>query len=323
MSRLSNAILGRLRGKTRGPRPATSEPGRAPRDGDAIDDAFLARLRRISLASQRNITSGLMGEHPSPRRAAALEFADYRSYSPGDDFRQIDWNAYLRLDHLLVKLADAPERLSLHLLLDGSSSMNWGSPDKFGYAKRLAVGFSYVALSHMDAVNVALLRGPDCLRVSQQESARAIPNLVRAVGALRPEGTTDLSAALASFARHGNRRGVAVLISDLLSPGGYETALERLTGVGLRPVVIHLLSPEELDPTIEGDLELRDTETGESVQVSVDWGTRARYQQWLREWFEGIQGFCEAHGITYARVETTQPVEELLLGRLHRERVLR
>jgi len=227
-------------------------------------------LRLASLAPRRSLTSGRTGEHPSPRRASALEFADYRSYSPGDDFRRVDWNAYLRLDHLLVKLAEAPERVDLHLLLDGSKSMDWGNPSKFAYARRLSVGLAYVALSHMDAVNLMVLHGRDCFQVSHQESARATPMLVKAARALHPDGTTSLDAALAAFAAQGHRRGVAVLISDLLSPDGYQKGIERISGGLMRPVVIHLLSPEEMDPSLEGDMELEDVETGESIQVSVD-----------------------------------------------------
>ena len=290
---------------------------------EEIDDAFLGRLRRATLASQRRLTSALTGEHDSPRKASALEFSDYRSYTPGDDFRRVDWNAYLRLDHLLVKMADAPERLSLHLLLDGSRSMGWGSPDKFAYARRLAVGLAYVALSHMDRVNLMLLRDGDCIRVSQQESAMGTPAMVRAARDLHPEGTTNLDTALQAFNSGGSRRGVVVLVSDLLSPAGYQPGLERLSRAALRPVVIHLLSPEELDPTIEGDMEFEDVETGDTIQVSVDWATRARYRQWLREWLREIEQFCARRGISYLRVETSQPVEEVLLGRLRREKVLR
>jgi hypothetical protein len=147
--------------------------------------------------------------------------------------------------------------------------------------------------------------------------------LVRAARALQPEGATSLDTGLASFAAQGYRRGIAVLVSDLLSPEGYQRGLERLSSGALRPVVVHLLSPDEMDPSLDGDLELEDVETEESVQVSLDWATRARYQQWLRTWFEEIEAFCSRRGITYLRVETSQPVEEILLGRLQRERVLR
>ena len=147
--------------------------------------------------------------------------------------------------------------------------------------------------------------------------------MVRAARSLQPAGTTSLDTGLAAFATQGNRRGMAVLISDLLSPEGYQRGIERLSGGALRPVVIHLLSPEEMNPCLEGDLELEDVETGESLQVSVDGRTKNRYQGWLHEWFAEIEAFCTRRGITYVRVETSQPVEELLLDRLQRERVLR
>ncbi len=290
---------------------------------EEIDDSFLSRLRNVTLISRRNLTSGITGEHASPRRANALEFADYRSYTPGDDLRRVDWNAYLRLDHLLVKLADAPERLTLHLLLDTSGSMAWGRPDKFSYARRVAAGLAYIALSHMDAAALLILNGKDCVRWSRQQSSASAAAMVRAVNSLEPRGTTDLDAALNAYTNLGNHRGVAVLISDLLSPLGYQSGLERLSRAALRPVVIHLLSPEEMNPTLEGDLELLDTETGDTVQVSIDWGTLRQYRRWLREWLREMEAFCSRRGITYLRVETSEPIEQLLLDRLRREKVLK
>jgi len=288
-----------------------------------IDDVFLSQLRQVAFVSQRKLTDGRTGEHSSHRRSNALEFADYRSYTPGDDLRRVDWNAYLRLDHLFVKLADAPERLDLHLLLDISGSMAWGHPDKFGYARRLAVGLAYVALAHMDATNLHALRGAHCIRLSREESPAAVGKLMRAIGSVKPEGTTDLDAALCQYVGMANHRGVAVLISDLLSPAGYQAGLERLSQGTLRPVVIHVLSPEEMSPSLEGDLELKDVETADTVKVSVDWGTLVRYRRWLQQWFREIEQFCSRRDITYVRVQTSYPVEQLLLDRLRRERVLR
>ncbi len=315
-------FLGRGGKKRTGPSRQSKHLQNSESEPD-IDDAFLGRLRRVALASQRRLTSGVTGEHASPRRANALEFADYRTYAPGDDFRRVDWNAYLRLGHLFVKLADAPERMTLHLLLDGSRSMAWGHPDKFSYARRVAIGLAYVALAHMDAANLLVLSGRDCRRLSQLESTSATAAMVRSVNSVVPAGATDLNAALGSFANLGNHSGVAVLITDLLSPTGYQQGLERLYRASLRPLLIHLLSPQELSPSLEGDMELQDVETGDTIQVSIDWETLTRYQRWLREWLCEIEQFCARRGITYVRAETTQPIEELLLDRLRREKVLR
>ncbi len=319
---LLDRLFRRLRGCTVAPATA-AKLFQGESCDDEVDDVFLSRLRRAALVSQRRLTSGLTGEHTSPRKANALEFADYRNYAPGDDLRRVDWNAYLRLNQLFVKLADAPERLTLHILLDGSRSMAWGNPEKFRYARRVAIGLAYIALAHMDAANLLALMGRNCLRLSQLSSPSATATMIRTLGSLIPSGTTELDAALASFSALGNHRGVAVLISDLFSPTGYRQGLERLSRSALRPVVIHVLSPEEVHPALEGDLELEDVETGDTIQVSIDWGTLRRYQRWLQEWLGEVESFCARRGITYIRAETSESIEELLLDRLRREKVLR
>lgn len=317
-------ILDRLlrRGAATAGRARPSVSSRSDFVDEEIDDAFLNRLRRVALQSQRRLTAGPSGEHPSPRRAHALEFADYRAYTPGDDFRRVDWNAYLRLDQLLVKLAEAPERVALHLLLDASRSMAWGRPSKFGYSRRLAVALSYVALSHLDTVNMLVLDGGECSALLRQESTVATGAVVRAVNGLCPGSVTDLDASIRAYSTMGNHRGVAVLISDLLSPAGYRSGLEHLSRSSLRSVVVHVLSREEMEPSLEGDFEMEDVETGDTIQVSVNWDTLNRYKQWLREWLDEVQAFCARKGITYVRVETSQPIDELLLGRLRREKIL-
>jgi uncharacterized protein (DUF58 family) len=300
----------------------TSSPRRGTK-GEAVDEAFLSKLRGVSLVSQPRHASGVTGEHSSPRRSNALEFTDYRNYAPGDDLRRVDWNVYMRLGQLFVRQSEAPERINLHVLLDASDSMHWGNPNKFAYARRVAVGLSYVALSHMDTATLVALRGDGYVQLSRQESATATARLVSAAAALVPSGPTNLDSALSAYANVANHRGVVVLISDLLSPSGYQVGLERLSGAARRPVVIHVLSPEELNPRLEGDLELEDVETGATIQVSADRGTLTQYQRWLKEWTGEIEQFCSNRGITYVRAESSYPVEQLLLDRLRRERVLR
>jgi uncharacterized protein (DUF58 family) len=298
----------------------------SPREGAAgetIDETFLSRLKGVTLVSQPRLASGVTGEHSSPRRSTALEFTDYRNYAPGDDLRRVDWNVYMRLGQLFVRQSEAPERVNLHVLLDASDSMHWGDPDKFGYARKVAIGLSYIALSHMDRATLIALRGDNFVQVSRQESATAMARLVNSVSSLIPSGPTDLDASLTAYANLGNHRGVVVLISDLLSPSGYRAGLERLSGAALRPILIHVLSPEELDPRLEGDLELQDAETGATMQISADRGTLTQYRKWLGDWIGEIEQFCSSRGIVYVRVDSSYPVEQLLLDRLRRERVLR
>jgi len=123
-----------------------------------LEPKFLAQLDRLSLVSRRLRAGQIQGERRSPNRGGSVEFADFRTYAPGDDFRQIDWNAYARLERLFVKLFVAEEDLTVHLLLDASQSMAWGEPDKWRFGRRLAAALGYVALVGLDRVTGAAVR---------------------------------------------------------------------------------------------------------------------------------------------------------------------
>src|SRR5919201_1138170 len=117
-----------------------------------VDGEFLRKLDRVSLALGRDLIGGLMGEHQATRRTAGIEFADYRKYSPADDLRRVDWNAYARLGTLHVKQSQAEHDTALYLLVDASPSMDFGEPPKFLAARRLAAALGYIALAHLDSV---------------------------------------------------------------------------------------------------------------------------------------------------------------------------
>ena len=125
--------------------------------GPLVEEALLRRLERLSLVSRRPVAGGLGGEHRSSARASSTDFADYRQYTPGDDFRRIDWNLYARTERLFLKLFVAEEELTIHLLVDNTASMDWGEPNKLTYARRAAGAFGYIALSSLDRVTVTAL----------------------------------------------------------------------------------------------------------------------------------------------------------------------
>src|SRR5215211_577420 len=119
-----------------------------------FDSRFLRKLDRLALLTRRAMAGDMQGERRSPRRGSSVEFADFRSYVPGDDFRQIDWNLYARMERFYLKLMVAEEELTIHLLVDNTASMDWGDPHKLTYARRAAGAFGYVALSSLDRVTV-------------------------------------------------------------------------------------------------------------------------------------------------------------------------
>src|SRR6476646_9925340 len=148
---------GGLMGKTRDreKKPLSTQHSARPTDGTkTLDEAFLRRLERLSLRSRRSFTHGIAGEHPSIRRGASPEFADYKPYSQGDDFRRVDWNIYARMGEMFVRLSEVNIDLAVHLLVDRSRSMDWGEPNKLAYAKRAAAALGYLALAGFDRVTI-------------------------------------------------------------------------------------------------------------------------------------------------------------------------
>ncbi|GAB4539304.1 MAG: DUF58 domain-containing protein [Anaerolineae bacterium] len=141
--------------------PSHSPKGAYRPASHLFDEAFLQKLERLAILSRRAMAGQLQGERRSPRRGQSVEFADFRPYAPGDDFRRIDWNAYARLERFFIKLFVEEEDLTVHLLVDASRSMNWGQPDKLWYAVRAAGALGYVALTGLDRVTVTVLNSGD------------------------------------------------------------------------------------------------------------------------------------------------------------------
>ncbi len=277
---------------------------------------FLAQLERLRLRSRRPVRGWAAGDRTSRRPGRSVEFHDYRAYGSGDDVRYVDWNIYARTDRLHVKLFVDDEDLCLHLLVDASASMDWGTPNKLAWAARLAAALGFVGLASAERVGVGILRERLAEGWSPARGRARITSLFDFLGRLRGEGKTDLGEALAAYAARAPVAGVAVLVSDLLDPAGYEAGLRALLEQRYEVHVIHVLSPDELDPELGGELRLVDHETGEARPLSVSRATVDAYRERLQQFIDGAESFCRRYEISYHRATTDAPVERLVLGRL-------
>jgi uncharacterized protein (DUF58 family) len=282
-----------------------------------VGEVLLRRLERLSFAPRRPVAGGIGGEHRSSARASSTDFADYRPYLPGDDFRRIDWNAYGRSGNLFVKLTEAREQLPVHILLDASRSMAWGEPSKLHYARQLAAGLGYVALARFDRLTVTAL-GERVRQLPPTRGRGRLGSLLAFLDGVEPSGALHLDPAMTGYRVNGRAGGLAILISDLMSPDGYETGLDALLRAGLDVVVLQVLSPQELEPPPGGDVELEDAETGELVQVSLTPRMIAVYRERLDRWCDQAEEACARRGIIYSRVSTDTPLEDLMLDRMRR-----
>ena len=246
----------------------------------------------------------------------SVEFADYRPYGAGDDLRYVDWNIYGRLDRLYLKLFVDEEDLYLHLLLDGSGSMRFGEPSKLRYAARLAAALGFVGLASLERVGVAVVRDRMAEGWSPARGRGHFLSLLEFAARLRADGPTSLSEGLATYALRSRETGVAVLISDLLDPAGYERGLKALLEHRFDVHVIHVLAPEEINPTLAGDLRLTDAETGEVRDLTMDAEALRDYRERLQDFLGRAEAFCRGNEIVYHRVVTDTPVEEMVLRQL-------
>jgi uncharacterized protein (DUF58 family) len=281
-----------------------------------FSNEFLVQLERLGFVSRRSHVGRVKGERKSPRKGSSVEFADYRPYEVGDDLRYVDWNAFARLNRLYLKLFVDEEDLCVHLLLDASASMDYGLPNKFEYGIRLAAALAFVGFTNLERVGVGVFRD----RVSEgwlptRGRGQFLP-LQEFLAGVRPGGVTAFGDSLRQYALRAKDSGLAVVVSDFLDPGGYEDGLRALMERRFDLHVIHLLAPEELRPPLGGDLELVDAESGETREVSVDAETLRAYHRELDAFLVRLEGFCRANELSYARIATDTPLEDLLLRRL-------
>jgi uncharacterized protein (DUF58 family) len=277
---------------------------------------FLAQLERLSLLSRRVFRGRVKGERRSLRRGHSVEFCDYRAYGVGDDLRYVDWNIYGRLDRLHVKLFVDEEDLCLHLIVDASASMNFGRPTKLESAVRIAAALGFVGLVNLERVGIGVLRDRVAEGWPPTRGRSQVPGLLDFLGRVEPSGATSLNEGLASYAARSRQAGLAVVISDLLDPGGYESGIRALLERRFDVHLVHVLSPEEMNPELAGDLRLVDSETGEMRELSMDGDAVRAYRERLHQFLERAETFCRTKEIGYHRIVSDGPIEEFVLAQL-------
>jgi len=287
-----------------------------------FDAAFLAKLDRLSLITKRAVAGALQGERRSPKRGASVEFADFKPYVAGDDFRQIDWNLYARMERFFLKLFVAEEELTIHLLVDTSRSMDWGEPNKLLYAKRVAGAMGYIALSNLDRVTLTAFGQERDLQMPPQRSKRGVVPLFSFLSDLQPGMATRFGAVCKRYAQTARNPGPLLLCSDLMD-AEWQSGLQALLSRRFEITVLHILAPQEVDPQLEGDVRLIDAEGGPHVDLTADIDLVRRYQRSLQSWREEIAEYCSARGISYLPLDTSYPIEDLLLNLLRRRGIVR
>ena len=311
-----------------------------------FDELFLQKLERLSLMSRRAMSGQLQGERRSPKRGQSVEFADFRPYTPGDDIRRIDWNAYARLERFFLKLFIEEEDQTVHILIDVSRSMDWGQPNKLAYAIQAAGALGYIALAGLDRVTVTIIGDENVengkLRYFTPHRGKQSANALFAFletylpsnssARIPPQKPIPLAPAIQSYATRAISPGPLVLISDLFeitatdadtSQSSIQNALNSLAAKGFEVTLLHTLSPDEVDPNLNGDFKLLDSESGAELEITADFNLLQNYHSGLTEWRNELRSFCGVRGMHFIPVETTIPLEELLFSWMRQHSVIR
>lgn len=291
-----------------------------------ITPELLRRLEQFQLLAQRRAKSTAKGERRSRARGQSVEFADYRNYVPGDDFRALDWNLYGRLDKLFLKLYEEERELPVTIFLDASESMAFGTPRKFDCARQIAAAVGYVALCGFDRVSVVAF--PDALGEGAVRGAlrsvrgrKSSLQFFQNLSHVTAQGQAALNEALRRGALSARHSGVAVVLSDFLDPAGYEPGLTALIGRGFQVSAVQILAPEEVNPSTYGDLKLIDSETGAVQEVTFGKFRLNAYKQTVQNYIQRLREFCKARGVNFFTTRSDAPLEKLLLKQLRESEV--
>src|SRR5256885_4284491 len=234
-----------------------------------LDASTLQRLDTLALITRKSMASGRPGRRRSPLAGSSMEFADYRRYAPGDDFRRIDWRAYARLERLFFRVFEAEENLTGTVLVDCSDSMYYGNPPKATLATSLAAAAAYLALKCEDTVIVGTLTDKLAAYRRAGSGKHAVWSVGEFLSRLPRSGTTDLNRALYDLGRIVTRPGLTIVISDFLAPGGYQAGIRAVRQLRQEVALLQILAPDELEPDIQGDWRLQDSEGVGNIDVSI------------------------------------------------------
>jgi len=293
------------------------------RESSLLSPELLAQLERLELVTRKVFRGRMKGERRSKRKGQSVEFADFRNYVAGDDLRQLDWNLYARLDKLIIKLFMEEEDLHFYTLVDASMSMDFGEPTKLEYAKQLAAALGFIGLIRADRVRIETLGQGPGERSPILRGRASVWRLLEHVSAIQPGESVSLAEGVKNFCLRNRGRGVVVLISDLMDKAGYESALRYFVSHQVDCFVIQVLSQEELEPDVKGDLKLVDCEDADEADITVSAPLLSRYQQTLNAFTQGAQEFCTRRGMHYMLANNQLPVEELVSKHLRRRGLVR
>ena len=278
-----------------------------------FDEEFLKKIEYLYVVSKKVFTGKLRAERKTRKVASGMEFADHRNYAPGDDFRSLDWRVYGRTEELLIRLFEEKEDLSIYFLVDVSGSMKFRDEVKLNYARKMAAALGYIGLCNQDRVSFCAFNDKVVDRLPVMSGRGQIFKVFQFLEKLKSDGTTSFEDAFKGFAAQTKRRGVAVILSDFENPTGFEKALNFLHYQQFETYVVHIVDDEMMQTKVYGDVSIVDSETGESVDITLTPGLMAQYKKLHEALCLKMEAYCVARHMLYFWTPVSEPFDEIVL----------
>jgi uncharacterized protein (DUF58 family) len=297
-----------------------AQPLKNPDPQRYLDPKILARIGFSPLLARVVVEGFLNGLHRSPFHGFSVEFAEHREYVPGDDLRNLDWALFARTDHYYIKRFEEETNLRCYLLLDRSASMSYGTGllTKWDYACFLATCLAYLMVRQQDAVGLALFGAQPGLFVPPRCRRSHLRQLMATMVQQSPTGQTNLPQSIRALTRKFKRRGLVVLLSDLIDdPTETLQAIKLLAGHGHEVIVFHIQDATELEFSFDSPALFRDLETGEEMEIDPA-SLRATYVEQIEELCEFYRKGLAEMGIDYQKINTQQSYDQALSAYLNR-----
>ncbi len=290
---------------------------------DLLDPKFMARLDSLDVMSRKILQGKLHGERRTKRRGQSVEFADHRPYVAGDDLRFVDWNIYGRLEQLFLKLFMEEQDITVHIVADLSSSMNFGEPSKALFIKKMTAALGYVSLVNNNRVTISFFADGIEGQLANMRGRNYLHQMADYLISAESDGLSHFEKSCKQLVSGRIGSGITIVLSDFLFKEGYDSGLRRLIGQNYDLYVIQVLSPKELSPDITGELKLIDSEDADIAEITVSGALLKYYKKTLNAYCNELKDFCTRRGAAYVLTKSSDSVETLVLNYLRRIQLLR
>lgn len=279
-----------------------------------FDASFRNRCAHLDEVARRHWGTRLLGRRLERRWAGGSEFVGHSDYTCGDDFRYVDWHLCARIDELMTRQFRGSQDRSVHLLVDTSAGMQLGQPAKFDVARRLAGALGYLALAGLDRVEAVGFADRITTQLAPIRGLARLARLWRFLDQLTPSSApVRMRQVVDAFTRNRPHRGLAILISDLFDPEGFEAAVDRLVQHGFQPYLLQVVDDREAEPDFGGSVELVDVVRGRVRRVYLEEIDLINYRRVFAEFRAGCRRYCARRGIGITQTRTGAPWEQTMM----------